>query len=261
MFKAFDTYSVRARLFPALLAVIPAFAALAMLISWSKFGLTSALATIAIGVLLFAAADIARRLGRRVEGRLDAELGGKPSIVMLRHSDDTFDASRKAQYHAFLASKLGQSAPTKEEETKNPKAADTFYERAGSWLRENTRNVKKFPVLFSENITYGYRRNLLGLKGPALLLNAATVLLCLTALYRKGAFDTEDDGTTRLLIVLAFATIHATFMVFAVSKQSVIDASRTYARQLLLSCEAFISKQDTAKRSARSSTKTQQSAP
>lgn len=247
MFKVLDPYSLKARLFPALLAVIPALAALAILITWSKFGLTSMIATTAIPVLVFAAADIARRLGKRLEEQIYQELGGKPSVSMLRYSDDTFDAATKAQYRAFLSSKIGQRVPTEEEERSNPQAADAFYERGGGWLRENTRNAKKFSVLFSENVTYGYRRNLLGLKWPALALNAGMVLLCLFMLYRKGTIDTDDDVTVRLLIVIVFALIHAIYMVFAVSKHSVVDASRTYARQLLLSCETFISKEKPAK--------------
>lgn len=247
MFKVLDAYSLKARFFPALLAVIPSLAALAILISWSKFGLTSAIATTAIPVLVFAAADIARRLGKRLEEQIYRESGGKPSVAMLRYSDDTFDAATKAQYRAFLSSKIGQPAPTEQEEKDNPKAAAAFYERAGGWLRENTRSAKKFPVLFSENVTYGYRRNLLGLKWPALALNGAMILLCAFVLYRKGTIDAEDDVTVRLLIVLAFAAIHAIYMVFAVSTQSVTDASRTYARQLLLSCETFIAKEKPAK--------------
>lgn len=251
MFKVLDAYSLKARLFPALIAVIPSLAALAILISWNKFGLTSMIATTAIPVLVFAAADIARRLGKRIEERIYTELGGKPSVAMLRSSDTTFDAATKAQYRAFLASKIGQPAPSEQEEKDDPKAADAFYERCGGWLRENTRNTNKFPVLFSENITYGFRRNLLGLKWLALALNAAIVLLCFALLYRKGVIDTEDDVTIRLLIVLAFAIIHAIYMIVAVDKKSVIDASRTYARQLLLSCETFIGKQKSTKSSTR----------
>ncbi len=247
MFKVLDPYSLKARLFPALLAVIPALAALAILISWSKFGLTSAIATMAIPVLVFAAADIARRLGKRLENQIYHEMGGKPSVAMLRYSDDTFDAATKAQYRAFLSSKILEPVPTEQEEKDSPKAADAFYERGGGWLRENTRNTNKFPVLFSENITYGYRRNLLGLKWPALGLNATMVVLCLFILHRKGTIDTDDDVTIRLLIVLALAVIHAVYMVFAVGKQSVIAASRIYARQLLLSCETFIGKEKAAK--------------
>lgn len=230
-----------------MIAVIPSLAALAILISWSKFGLTSVIATTAIPVLVFAAADIARRLGKHIEERIYAELGGKPSLVMLRSSDTTFDAATKAQYRAFLSLKIAQPVPSEQDERDDPKAVDAFYERAGGWLRENTRDTTKFPVLFNENIIYGFRRNLLGLKWPALTLNAAIVLLCLTLLYRKGIVDTEDDVTVRLLIVLVFAVIHAIYMTFAVGKKSVVDASRTYARQLLLSCETFIGKEKPAK--------------
>lgn len=44
--------------------------------------------------------------------------------------------------------------------------------------------------------------------------------------------DTDDDTTLRLLVVLVLAIIHSLYMAFGVSKQSVIDASRIYARQL-----------------------------
>lgn len=242
MFKFFDAYSLRARLFPALLAILPALAALAILISWSKFGLTNFIATAAIPVLVYASADIARRFGKKIEKRIYGATGGKPSVTMLRHSDSTFDAAAKAQYRAFLSSMIEQPSPTKQLERDNPEDADAFYERCGAWLRENTRSAKKFPILFNENITYGFRRNLFGLKWPALSLNSIIILLCVLMLYRKGVIDFNDDLALRLLIVLAFAIIHAIYMAFGVTKQSVVDASRTYARQLILSCETFLGK-------------------
>ena len=63
MLKILDAYSVKARYYPALLATIPGLVALAILISWSRFGLTTVVASTAIPVLVFAAADTARRLG------------------------------------------------------------------------------------------------------------------------------------------------------------------------------------------------------
>ena len=242
MAKFLDAYSLKARYYPALLATIPALAALAIIISWSKFGLPSVVASTAIPVLVFAASDIARRLGKRIEENIYAELGGKPSVAMLRHSDETFDEASKAQYCAFLSSRINQPVPSEQDEKADPKKADAFYERCGGWLRENTRNAKKFPVLFAENVTYGFRRNLFGLKWSSLGLNLAIVLLCAFLLYRKGAINTDDETTLGLLVVVAFAAIHAIYMAFAVNKQSVIDASRTYARQLILSCETFMTR-------------------
>ena len=51
------------------------------------------------------------------------------------------------------------AAPTAAQEEADPAAADSFYTRAGTWPRENTRDQKKFDILFNENVTYGYRRN------------------------------------------------------------------------------------------------------
>ncbi|WP_346295752.1 hypothetical protein LRC39_22945 [Rhodopseudomonas sp. P1] len=240
--KGLDSYALKARYYPALLATIPALVALAIVISRAKFSLTTGIASLAIPVLVFAAADIARRVGKRLEEKIYAESGGKPSVTMMRYSDGTLDAASKEGYRAFYASKINQPIPAEEAEKANVKADDAFYERGGAWLRENTRG-KKFGVLLAENITYGYRRNLLGLKWPALLTNAALISLCGYFLYKKGELNTDDETTIALLIVVALAVVHSLFMAFSVSKQSVIEASRQYARQLILSCETFIGTQ------------------
>ncbi|MFG1306983.1 hypothetical protein V5F34_22925 [Xanthobacter autotrophicus] len=242
-----NAYALKARYYPALLGTIPALVALAILISRAKFGLTTSIASLAIPVLVFAAADMARRLGKRVENRIYAETGGKPSVTMLRYSDNTFDSASKEQYRAFLSSKLNQPAPSEQEEKDDIKAADAFYARCGAWLRENTRSSKKFPVLFAENVTYGYRRNLLGLKWPALAGNLVLILLCAFLLQKKGTIDTDDETTIAVSIVVALAVIHSLFMAFVVTRPAVTEASRTYARQLILSCETFLGKEKPAK--------------
>jgi hypothetical protein len=93
MLKILDAYTVKARYYPALLATIPGLTALAILISWSRFGLTTIIASTAVPVLVFASADVARRLGKHVEERIYEKPGGKPSVTMLRYSDNTFDAA------------------------------------------------------------------------------------------------------------------------------------------------------------------------
>ena len=63
MFKFRDAYSLRARLFPAILGAAPALAVLALLISWQHLQLSNIIATTTLLVLLFALADFARKLG------------------------------------------------------------------------------------------------------------------------------------------------------------------------------------------------------
>src|SRR5665213_746722 len=173
--KFFDTYTIRARVFPAIIAAIPALAMLILLVSWTGLALSSGIATVGLVVILYMFSDFARSQGRKVEPHIYKLQGGKPSVTMMRRADASLDSALKDRYRDFLANKLARAAPTAAEEEQNQAAADAFYEQAGTWLRENTRDTKKFSILFNENITYGYRRNLLGLKWIALGLNLAVV--------------------------------------------------------------------------------------
>lgn len=239
IFKFFDAYSMRARLFPAIVAAAPALAALALLISWSSFGLSNVVASLGVLVLLYALADFARARGRAIEEELFAEHGGKPSITMLRHVDSTIDAGSKERYRAYLAVKLNAIAPSSADEASDQAAADAFYGQCGNWLREHTREAKLFPILFGENVTYGFRRNLFGVKWLALSLNLIIVALSTLILWRMG-WDIEAQLGNKTLVVLIVAAAHAIYMLLAVRRSAVWDASRAYGRQLILSCEYFV---------------------
>jgi hypothetical protein len=244
VFKYLDPYTLRARLSPAIIAAAPAFAAIALLISWTQFSLSNTIATAGLVALLFALADIARRRGKKIEPQIFAELGGMPSISMLRHRDTrTFDPASRARYVAFLARKINETAPTEAEEKTDTGAADAFYARCGYWLRENTRNTKKFNILFNENVTYGFRRNLLGLKWSALALNLFVVILSAWVLYRGSVpFQDIQHVEGRVVIVFVVAVLHALYIGFGVSKNAIGEAAKSYGRQLILSCETLMSK-------------------
>lgn len=252
MFKFFDAYSIRARLFPAIIAAAPALAALMLLISWKTFGLSNLIASLGVLVLLWAIADFSRARGRAIEGKLYAEHGGMPSITMFRRNDPTIDAGSKDRYRAFLADKLSASAPSTEEEIADQDAADAFYGQCGNWLRQNTRDTKKFSMLFGENITYGFRRNLLGVKALALGLNLIVVAVCLFILWR-GSWDFDTPLGNKTTVVLIVAAAHAAYMILAVNRNAVWDASRAYGRELILGCESFLMTSPAKKTAARKS--------
>ena len=237
----FDGYSIRARLFPALIAAAPALAALTLLISWRTFGISSVIASMGMLVLLFAVADLSRSRGRAIEAELHKALGGLPSITMFRRDDQTINDGSKTRYREHLARELGVPAPSVEEERQNQPAADAFYEQCGVWLRQHTRDTKAFSLLFGENITYGFRRNLLGVKAFALWLNVIVVAVCAFLLWRLSwSIDTPLGG--KVAVVLIVAAAHAAYMLLAVNRKAVWDASRAYGRELILSCESLMQK-------------------
>jgi len=236
--KQFDAYTLRARLVPALLAAAPAVAALALLISWKSLDLSNSVATVATLVLLLAIADATRERGRAVEAAIYPGRRGMPSVVLFRRNDATLNAGTKDRFRAALARKLGVTAPTAEEEAGNQDTADAFYEQCGDWLRKNTRDTKRFPLLFTENVTYGFRRNLLGVKWIALTLNVLVVVICVALLWRQSwSIDTPDGK--RICVVLIVAAAHALYMLLAVRRSAVLDAAHAYGRELILSSEAF----------------------
>ncbi|RWD02219.1 MAG: hypothetical protein EOS58_22700 [Mesorhizobium sp.] len=240
MFDFLDQYNIRARLFPAVLAIAPALAFALLAVSWNQLGLTETLTTLAVMVLFFGFSDLARRFGKRIEPSIFAALGGKPSVSILRYDDPTLDPMTKARYRNFLGASIGETPPTAESERQRPEEADAFYERCGNWLRENTRS-KSFKILFEENITYGFRRNLYGLKWPGLLLNAAIVLLCLVVLDQGGTpFTLSSIVHAKIFPVIVIAAIHAFYFAVWVRKKPVMAAAKQYARQLILSCEGLM---------------------
>jgi hypothetical protein len=239
VFKFFDAYSMRARLFPAIIAVAPALAALTLLISWKTLGLSNVISSLGMLVLLWAISDFSRARGRAIEGKLYAEHGGMPSITMFRRNDTTIDAGSKDRYRAFLADKLGMAEPSPADERADQTATDAFYSQCGNWLRQNTRDTKKFAILFGENVTYGFRRNLLGVKALALGLNIVVVAVCALILWRS-SWDFSTDQGNRTTAVLVVAAAHAAYMLLAVSRTAAWEASKAYGRELIISCEQFL---------------------
>ncbi|RWP25157.1 MAG: hypothetical protein EOR02_29960 [Mesorhizobium sp.] len=235
-----DAYSIRARLFPAVLAIAPAIALATVAVTWNHLSLPQVVTTLAVGVLFVGFSDIARRFGKAAEKEMFKDTGGRPTITLLQYSDRTFAEATKARYRNFLAEAIGESPLSIEDEKRDPNASAGFYERCGNWLRERTRDTTKFKILFEENKTYGFRRNLFGVKWPALTLNVIVVLICLAILSRH--LDVPNDPSLmQVFTVLIIAAIHAGYFYFFVGRKAVVEASDQYARQLILSCETLMS--------------------
>lgn len=242
-FQIPGNYELRARVIPAIIAILPALALASMLITWTQLDLTNVLLSGAVIVLFILFGDLARRRGRALEPALYQEMGGKPSTMFLRHRDSTFDAPTKKRYLTFLAAKLGEEIPSTKAEESSPADADGFYERCGTWIRERTRDTLAFKILFHENMTYGSRRNLYGIKPFGLTLNAIVVCLCVLYIW-LGPLPMAELTLKQIILVLVVAIIHAGYLLFFVTRDSVKEASRLYGRQLILCSEKLLGDDD-----------------
>lgn len=229
-----NPYIIRARLFPAILGIAPAIALLALSITAEGFAVPQVIGTATLGVLFFTFSNIARRMGRGAERRLFSDNAGYPKNRMLHRGDSTLDEATKNRYRTKLALLIEEGAPSADEETRDPVGADAYYRRAFAWMRENTRSHEDFQVLFEENITYGFWRNLYGIKWPSLILNVLVLLVCGALLYWR---EFSPGYVQTMVMVSLIASVHAAFFLVFVGKKAVFEASDQYAGQLVLAVE------------------------
>jgi hypothetical protein len=171
LLKHFDYYSRVARIYPALLCLLPMLLAIALMAIALAKSLAQNAVFIAVGfALLYFAASIARSRGKRVEDAMLAENGGWTSTLMLRHTDGRIDRVTKQRYHRALERLCaGLILPSPAQELGDLAAADNVYRSATKALIEKRREPR-WNLLLQENASYGFRRNMLGLKPIAIML-------------------------------------------------------------------------------------------
>lgn len=174
----FDPYNRVARLYPALLAIAPILCSTIVVFPSLVSNISrSTAAAFGLSCLAYFLASLARSRGKTIEERLLAKWGGWPTTVMLRHGDDRIDPVTKARYHAALATLCPDlTMPSAVDEQNAPSGADDIYRSATKRLIEMRRGPE-YAMLHRENASYGFRRNMLGLKPIALVVAAIAALV------------------------------------------------------------------------------------
>lgn len=241
-----NPYERPARLYPALLALLPLLA-LIMLLFGSKATALSGAVTVAVSCGgLYLTTNLCREFGKRLEKQLYRGWGGTPTTQLLRHRDKTIERVTKRRYHLFLAAKINEPFPDEDQEQKNPEIADEVYQSGVRWLLNHTRpeDDKKFELIFRENAAYGFRRNALGVKPIGLTVSIASLTWVLAAegvivspgqgFIDLAALSRMPDSATASLVVSAVMVL--AWMLFF-TKASARTAAFTYAEMLLRACD------------------------
>lgn len=230
MGRLFDSYTWQARVLPGLIALLPiAFAYVAcvpLAIDTAKplIGLASGAG------LLVLLAQLSRAAGKKSEKMLFG--GVLPTTNLLRYADTELDAVTKARYKAKLAELVPNiSMPSLDEEHSDPASADDVYTSCASFLRARTRDNAKFPLVYKENIAYGFSRNLYGLKPIGICCALVGVAACAWRAWREHL----DGATPAAITLLALIGCVIMLLVWALSIRSswVKSAGLSYALRLL----------------------------
>jgi hypothetical protein len=233
-----DAYSVKARLSPALLAILPLLlTGIALFPKYIAGWKSLYLVGVSCG-LIYLLAELGRRAGTLKQEGLYRSWGGKPSVAVLRH--------RKAINKALVTERHRKLAllfphlrlPSPEEERQNTKKADDMYEVAGKSLIDRTRDKKAFPLLFKENCSYGFWRNLWGLKPVGIATSLISLASIVTLIFMPGYFTSIDRKA--LLAPFVFDVVFLCIWIFWVTPKSIRVPAEAYAERLFEACDELI---------------------
>jgi hypothetical protein len=236
-----DEYDRKARLYPALLLVAPVVGA-GVALSSSVLPVLESLLPVLVGCGgAFLLSQLARDAGKKKEKHLFEMWDGMPSVTIFRHRDSRLTAVTKARYHKILSGLVeGAKAPTVQQEQNDPGAADATYSAWSDYLRVNTRDAKAFPLLSCENASYGYRRNVFGLRRVGAAVSLLSCIVCGIRLYIVYKSTSGYDWAT--MIAGGFAAILLLIWLFCFTANWVRLAADSYAKRLAECAETLTNK-------------------
>jgi hypothetical protein len=186
-----------------------------------------------LGALSFLLTQLGRDFGKKKEHALWKSWGGMPTIQILRFNNDFLDDLTKKRYHLRLNELCPvEHIPTKELEQINPSEIDKIYSTWTKFMISNTRDTNKYRLLYKENINYGFRRNLWGLKKIAICL--ILINICIITLFSgsKLGFNFFFQWTNEYFISLGLLLVILIFWILIVTKDWIKRVAFSYAERL-----------------------------
>lgn len=238
MMDVLNPYARRARLAPVLIVMLPIGLAVAswMPVEPEKWGTLVGVATVCGLTLLFA--QLGRDQGKAKEASLFERWDGKPTTRLLSHSSSALNPQTRDRYHKRLKRlRRDFKIPTAEEEAADPDAAIAVYRSCVDYLLERTRDTKTFPLVFAENVNYGFRRNLWGMKPAGLCIAIVAAIGCLG----RVSLIWWQSGVVHGFSLVAFVGCVALVVLWIVriTPAWIRPAAEAYAQRLLAALETL----------------------
>lgn len=231
----FDAYSLVARILPGYIVIAPL--TLLLVFSPADVQLSFGGAALLIPILYFFSYQIGRDRGKNIEPQLWDKWGGAPVTRFLRHSNTEFDKHTRITIHDDMRA-MGNIVPSPEEEERDPKGADHAYGTCGRTIIRRTRDTERFPLVFRSLTTYGFHRNLYGLKpfGIATTILSLAACIAITVVVQAALIESVKwpSGAVLSASIAILANVALLVIwVFKVTEQTVKQAADEYAHFLL----------------------------
>lgn len=187
-----DGYDATVRLLPGALVIAPLVAVGIAAGVRANPVVTIVIGLTGLGGISFALRAWVRSRGKAVEARLQAERGGLPTRHALRAGGDAWSQAQRTKWRTAV-----------ETATNTTLESDDEIDAAVMELRSRTRDAKQYPLIAAERRSYGYERNLLGVRRAGIATSVLSVVLGLVLLIVQP--DVDGLSLDRLDLVLATA--------------------------------------------------------
>jgi hypothetical protein len=236
-----DRYSLFARVNPVLIFILPIIIiAIAYSVDISSY--LPFLSSIGLSIALaYFLSNISRELGKKKERELWNKWGGIPTSQILDYENDIIDKVTKNRYHHTMMSLIRETSRD-DIQTENKDDRFEVYKTWTKYIIEETRNIKKYPLIFKENIAYGFRRNLWAMKNPELVL--LSIVIVGNYLYNTVQYGCKNFIHYPLSFYISeFILIFLVFVwIFVITKEWIKTQAFTYAERLMEAIDSFSKK-------------------
>jgi hypothetical protein len=183
--------------------------------------------------------------GNILQEKLFLKWGGSPTTIILRHSDDRLDTHTKSRYMSIMEKLISNfTAVSREEEISDRCKADEMYRTAGNYMKEHTRDTKKYPLVFKELITYGFSRNIKAFRWLGFTISSLSLAASSFIIWYEHIKDNNSSLVDLLFSIpfentaLIISLVLMIFMwLFLVTEKWVEVRSFSYAKALFAACE------------------------
>jgi hypothetical protein len=185
-----DGYDVTVRLLPGALVVAPLVAVGVAAGVRANPVVTIVIGLVGLGGISFALRAWVRSRGKLIEEQLEDERDGLPTRHALRVGGEAWSPAQRAKWRAAVAETTNMSLEDDDE-----------IDAAVMDLRSRTRDAERYALVDAERRSYGYERNLLGVRRAGIATSLLSVGLGVMLMIVEP--DVEGLSLDRLDMVLA----------------------------------------------------------
>ena len=152
----------------------------------------------------------------------------KNYAATLLKSDSSLSQENRKRYYRKLSSFEPEFSKFKCTEEASYELCDS----AVSWLRAKTRDKKDFPLVFEENINYGFYRNMHSFKKYGIMLNSIVLIVLFSSIWIP-FLDFLKQSEINFVVVSIIHIFEIVYLFLVITKNLVTESAKRYAKALI----------------------------